>query len=571
MEVCWCPTMARGRSTVSRIDGDGPLTNLLRAVAVSALVGSAARAQDVPSRAPAAPTYQPGIDVQDYAFTLELPDTGAYLRGDAIITLRRGTGINTLHLDLVDALVVRQVTVNDSVVAATHGGGRIDVPLTGTTAIMRVRVLYDGMVSDGLVVRKDRDGRWTWFGDNWPDRARQWLPTVDHPSDKATVSWTVVAPSARTVVANGSLISRQPITLRGVPMTETRWRESRPIAPYLMVIGAGTLQEYIIPDTACHANDRRQCVVQSVYASPELGDWVPRAFSMAPRIMALFERLVGPFPYEKLAHLQSSTRFGGMENASAIFYDDKLFTSRTLGEGIIAHETAHQWFGDAVTEREWGHLWLSEGFATYFAALWTREAHGDRAYRNEMATIRARILADRDVARRPVLDTAERNYLSLLNTNSYQKGGYILYMLHQELGDSAFFGGLRAYYADYRHGTALTDDLRRALERSSGRSLGQFFTQWLARPGVPELSVSWKHDAATGAVSVHVEQSARSGTYALSLPVVVTDVAGVTETLVANVPAALDTVIVLPRKYRTRPRAVVLDPDARLLARIARS
>ncbi len=520
----------------------------------------------------AAPTYQPGIDVQDYAFALELPDTGAFLRGDATVTVHRSARVKALRLDLVDALVVRRVTVNDSVVSATHGGGRIDIPLTGTTTTtVRVRVLYDGIVSDGLVVRKDAAGRWTWFGDNWPDRARQWLPTVDHPSDKASVSWTVIAPSSRTVVANGSLLSRQPTTIRGVPMTETRWYESRPIAPYLMVIAAGTLQEYVIPDTACHANDLRQCVVQSVYASPELADWVPRAFSVAPRIMSLFERLVGPFPYEKLAHLQSSTRFGGMENASAIFYDDKLFTSHTLGEGIIAHETAHQWFGDAVTEREWGHLWLSEGFATFFAALWTREAHGDRAYRDEMAKIRERILADRVVAERPVLDTAERNYLSLLNTNSYQKGGYILYMLHRELGDSAFFGGLRAYYADYRHGTALTDDLRRELERSSGRSLGQFFDQWLTRPGVPELTVSWRHDAGTSALSIHVEQAARNGAYALSLPVAVTDAAGVTETVMVKVPASLDTVLVLPDKYRTRPRSVVVDPDNSLLARIRRS
>ncbi len=563
--------MALARSIASRTDADRPLAPLLQVLAVSALFAYTAGAQATPSRAPAPPTYQPGIDVQDYAFTLELPDTGAFLRGDATVTLRRRARVNALRLDLVDALVVRRVTVDDSVVAATHGGGKIDIPLTGTTATARVRVVYDGIVSDGLVVRKDRAGRWTWFGDNWPDRARQWIPTVDHPSDKATVSWTVIAPLTRTVVANGSFVSRQSTTVRGVPMTETRWRESRPIAPYLMVIAAGTMREYAIPDTACHANDQQRCVVQSVYASPELGDWVPRAFSMAPRIMTLFERLVGPFPYEKLAHLQSSTRFGGMENASAIFYDDKLFTSRTLGEGIIAHETAHQWFGDAVTEREWGHVWLSEGFATYFAALWTREAHGDGAYRDEMAKIRGRVLADRVVAQRPVLDTAERNYLSLLNANSYQKGGYILYMLHQELGDSAFFGGLRAYYADYRHGTALTDDLRREFERSSGRSLRQFFDQWLTRPGVPELAVSWKHDAATGAVSIHVEQAVRSGTYALSLPVLVTDAAGVTETLVASVPAALDAVIVLPRKYRTRPRAVVMDPDARLLARIARS
>jgi aminopeptidase N len=99
---------------------------------------------------------------------------------------------------------------------------------------------------------------------------------------------------------------------------------------------------------------------------PENRSWLPGIFSAADGIMSLFERLVAPFPYEKLAHLQSSTRFGGMENASAIFYDGRLFPQQKVTESVIAHETAHQWFGDAVTEREWGHLWLSEGFADYF-------------------------------------------------------------------------------------------------------------------------------------------------------------------------------------------------------------
>ncbi len=547
------------------------MTNPIRYLALTVLAGCAASAQVTASQVVTAPTYQPGIDVQDYAFTLELPDTGAFLRGDATLTVRRSAGVNALHLDLVDALTVRQVMVNDSVVPATHGGNRVDIPLPGASENVRVRVVYDGLVSDGLVVRKSAAGRWTWFGDNWPDRARQWLPTVDHPSDKATVSFTVIAPSTRTVVANGSFVSREPVMARGMAMTETKWRESRPIAPYLMVIAAGELKETRIVDSACHPGDLGQCVAQSVYSAPELADWAAGAFSMAPRIMSLFERLIGPFPYEKLAHLQSSTRFGGMENASAIFYDDKLFTSRTLGEGIIAHETAHQWFGDAVTEREWGHLWLSEGFATYFAALWTREAHGDAAYRAEMTRIREQVLKDRVVATRPVLDTAQTNYLSLLNTNSYQKGGYILYMLHQELGDSVFFRGLRSYYADFRHATALTADLRHELERSSGRSLETFFDQWLRRPGVPELKVAWTHDVATGAVSVRVEQGGSGGAYALTMPVAVTNAAGVTERVMVTVSPTAETVVVLPRKYATRPTAVVFDPDSRMLARINRS
>ncbi len=524
----------------------------------------------MPSRAAAAPTYQPGIDVLDYDVAIELPDTGAFLRGDVTVSLRRAPGVSHLLLDLADPLSVRTVEVGGRVVTTSHSGGKIDVPLEGSADSLTVRVVYDGRVTDGLVVRRDAEGRWTWFGDNWPDRARQWLPTVDHPSDKATVSWSVVAPVGRTVVANGALVSTRPIARAGRAMTETRWRESRPIATYLMVIAAAPLALFELRDADCHRGDEGQCVRQSVYVVPEVKSWLPGPFAAAGPIVSLFERLVGPFPYEKLAHLQSSTRFGGMENASAIFYDDKLFAGRTLKDGIIAHETAHQWFGDAVTEREWGHLWLSEGFATYFAALWTQVARGDAAYRAEMATIRSEVLADSVVAVRPVLDTTETRYLALLNANSYQKGGYILYMLHQQLGDSAFFGALRSYYATYRHGTALSDDLQREMERASHASLAQFFNQWLRRPGVATPSLGWAYDAGTGAVTIRVVQDGAQGAYELSLPVTIVDAAGRSAQELVRIPARAQVTIPLPAHYASRPRTVAFDPDSVLLARITR-
>ena len=529
-----------------------------------------AAAQATPSRVAATPTYQPGIDVLDYDVALELPDTGAFLRGDVTVTVRRTNGLSHLRLDLVDRLTVRTVEVGGRSVSAPHSGGKIDVPLDGTADSLRVRVVYDGAVTDGLVVRKDDKGRWTWFGDNWPDRAREWLPTVDHPSDKATVSWTVVAPVGRTVVANGALVSTRRVARAGRAMTETRWRESRPIATYLMVIAAGPLELFDLREPDCHYGDEGQCVRQSVYVLPEVKRWLPGPFSAAGPIVSLFERLVGPFPYEKLAHLQSSTRFGGMENASAIFYDDKLFARRTLMDGIIAHETAHQWFGDAVTEREWGHLWLSEGFATYFAALWTQFVRGDATYRAEMAQIRDQVLADSVVAVRPVLDTAETKYLSLLNANSYQKGGYILYMLHRQLGDSAFFGGLRSYYATYRHGTALSADLQRELERSSHVSLAQFFEQWLRRPGVAAPDIGWAYDAATSTIAIRVVQDSARGAYELSLPVTVVDAAGRSTQEIVKVPAESRATIPLAGRYAVRPRSLAFDPDALLLARITR-
>jgi aminopeptidase N len=532
-------------------------------------LASAAQAQASPRKQRS--VYQPGIDVLDYDFRLELPDTGAFLRADATVTVRREQGIPSLMLDLVDGLTVRSVEVNGRAVTVRRPHGRIDIPLTGATGdSMSVRVRYDGVVTDGLIVRKDAQNRWTWFGDNWPDRARQWLPTVDHPSDKATVTWTVRAPTGRVVVANGALLGVHPVAGTGAARSETRWREAHPIPTDIMVIAAGPLAKYDLPPTGCAHDDRARCVPQSVYVLPENLAWLPGPFAAAHPIVALFERLVGPFPYEKLAHLQSATRFGGMENASAIFYAYDLFPTRKMSEGLIAHETAHQWFGDAVTEREWGHLWLSEGFATYFAALWTRASKGETAYRDEMQTIRGQILADSIVAKRPVLDTAETNYLALLNANSYQKGGYILYMLHRQLGDSAFFGGLRSYYSTYRDGTATSDDLRRELERSSGRSLERFFDQWLRRPGVAEPAIGWAYDPTRGTVSLLALQDSPRGPYELPLTVMVTQSSGEQKRFEVILPAERRAMIVLPEGFTARPTSLTFDPDRVLLARITR-
>jgi aminopeptidase N len=529
--------------------------------------------------------YQPGIDVVHYEIAIEVPDTGAFIRGDVIVSLKRSRNVDRLTLDLVDALKIQSVEVDGRTVNAPHSGNKISIPLDGAGDAPKVRVRYVGVVSDGLIARKDAKGRWTWFGDNWPNRARQWLPTVDHPSDKATVTWHVRTPPGRRVVANGLEVQTSAIADAKTRTIESVWREARPIATYLMVIGVGPIESFPLTETVCHRTDEGTCAQQSVWVMPENKAWLPGVFTTAGPIVSLFEKLVGPFPYEKLAHVQSSTRFGGMENASAIFYDGKLFDTQKMSDGLIAHETAHQWFGDAVTEREWGHLWLSEGFATYFAALWTLSNRGDAAYRADMAAIKKQILGDKVVAERPVIDTAQTDYLALLNTNSYQKGGYILYMLHQQMGDSAFFGGIRSYYAKYRNGNAVSDDLRLELEQSSGLSLKPFFDQWLRRPGVAEPAIGWAYDASTGTVSVRVlQQDARCISmatavvcdgnktlpYDLPLTIAVTDGAGATTRVTIDVPADQRGTFPLPGRYASKPRSLAFDPDDRLLARINR-
>ena len=532
-----------------------------------AVIGSLTLAGPAVAQSPGPHPYRPGIDVVDYAITLDLPDRGAAIQGRAVLAVRRSAAVDTLVLDLV-ALRVDSVLVDDRAAAFTRTDSLLRVPI-GTVVgdSFSVTVRYSGEPKDGLIIRTDSAGRWTAFGDNWPNRARNWIPSVDHPSDKATVTWTVRAPSERRVVANGDLVEETPLAARsgGLPRTLTRWREDRPIAPYLMVIAAAPLVYYDLGRDGCGVGEFGSCVRQSVYVFPESRDFLPGPFAHSPEIVRLFSELVAPFPYEKLAHLQSSTRYGGMENAGAIFYADGPFRKKTMQPGVIAHETAHQWFGDAVTEREWSHVWLSEGFATYFQELWVERFRGDSAFRADMRRIRDQIVKAPEVASRPVIDTLQTNLMQLLNTNSYQKGGWTLHMLRGLVGDSAFFRGVRSYYLANRHSTALTDDLRRAVEGTSGRSLGWFFDQWLRRPGYAEVTTSWRYDTAQRRVVATIAQGTRFGAYRFPLTVAVVDASGRERRATIDVPATGSATLVVPLDLETSPRGVAFDPDVRVL------
>ncbi len=414
---------------------------------------------------------------------------------------------------------------------------------------LHTSIRYHGPVSDGLLIRVDSaTGRRTVFADNWPDRAHRWLPLEDHLSDKAPVDLHIEVPPGYEVIANG--VRTRVDTL---PRGRTLWHYSmrQPIPPYGIVFGAADFAWTHLPDAACAV----KCVPLDVVTYPADSAWaVDVLFRRAGDMLDFFSDYVGAFPYDRLSHVQSTTIFGGAENPTAIFYDGQAYPTHRMGEQTVAHETAHQWFGDAVTERDWHHLWLSEGFATYFAALWRGHADGDSAFRAEMQR-QARSIFASPATGRPIIDPAATDLMGLLNINNYPKGSWVLHSLRGLVGDSAFQRGIREYYRRFQHGTALSSDFAAVMSEAAGADLTWYFEQALTRPGYPKLTLAWKRDGSRLRGTITQVQDPAWG--AFRLPNLVVAVDGRRVTVPVDGPVTTFEV----RDVRKAPASVVVDPD----------
>ncbi len=508
-----------------------------------------------------ADTLHPVHDAVHYSIRLVIPDSGTVIRGETETTWRI-TSSAPIRLQLDTALKVSRAAFGGER-RLLRGEWRRDGELVefpharagGDTVVTRLE--FQGHVRDGLIIGRNPYGARTAFADNWPDRAHHWFPAQDHPSDKATATFDVEVPRGWNVIAGGTL--ERADTLRSAGgRTRWRYRLSQPVPVYNMVVGAGPLT--VTRLTGCGV----RCVPVSVWSYPEDSAYAASGpFRRAGEIVQYFTKLIGPFPYPSLAHVESSTIFGGAENAGAIFYGDRLYKDRRLSERVVAHETAHQWFGDAVTEADWHHLWLSEGFATYFAALWQGHVAGDSALRQTMAEAAASVFELRDatgahpnpVTERPILDSAAADLMGLLNSNNYPRGAWVLHQLRGLVGDSAFFRGIRAYYSRFRDGNALSSDFAAVMSEAAGRDLHWYFMQALRQPGYPMLDVRWSYGAAGLAVVIRQVQKAEWGLY--RLPALELSVDGRMEKVDVD---GRETRAFFPA-YARAPAAITVDPD----------
>src|ERR1041385_6974969 len=333
----------------------------------------------------------------------------------------------TIDLDFGD-LIVDSVTLNSNPVLFVHKDGKLSVALPQPVSrgdALTITVNYHGKPKDGLVLTNDKDGHPSAVGDNWPDRVHHWLPVLDHPSAKATVTFNITAPADEEVVANGRL---DHVETTAIGQRTWTYSEGVPIPPYCMIIGVG---QFAREEPAARA-----LTPLSSYVPLSEREVSQKGFSPSIPAVEFFTEKVAPYPYEKLALIVGATRFGGMENSSAIVFTSTLFShnspagmSKTFGVPfnnvtVIAHEIAHQWFGDSVTESTWSDLWLSEGFATYFAGLFVQRYEGEDAFRMSLNTPALLVFAYEKKNLVPTSNPDTKNLMDLLNANNYQKGAW---------------------------------------------------------------------------------------------------------------------------------------------------
>ncbi len=458
----------------------------------------------------------PGIDALNYAFRIELSDTTDAIRGELTMDLRFvAAGVRAVRLDLINAssandgkgMKVSTVMLNGATVSFTHASDELLIPLPSpSVARQRAQVVvrYAGTPVTGLRVGTNRHGDRTFFSDNWPDKGRHWLPTIDHPYDKAMSEFIVTAPSHYQVVSNGLQV--ETTDLPG-DRRLTHWRNTVPIAPWLYVLGVARF--------AMQQVDTFDGKPIETWVYPQDRDAGFRDFATPTKnVLAFYSDYVGPFAYERLANIQASSVSGGMEAASAILYNERAVTGTrdVRWRNVVIHEVAHQWFGNAVTEADWDDVWLSEGFATYFTLLYIEHAYGRDEFRRGLESSRKTVVTF--AATHPDYTIVHKNLSRMedvTSSHTYQKGSWVLHMLRGVIGDEAFQRGIRTYYGEHFNANATTADFRRAMEEASGRELEWFFDQWLYKPGTLKLAGRWTYDAAAKQVRITLEQTQTDG------------------------------------------------------------
>lgn len=501
----------------------------------------------------------PAIDITHYTFRLEVNDSTNVIAGLASVQILFKGMVTEFELDLANknqagaGMEVTDVTLQNQPLSFTHKNDRLKISLPKPARQndqLTFIISYGGIPQDGLIIGVTKFGDRGFFGDNWPNRGHHWLPVIDHPSDKASVDFIIIAPLHYAVVANGIKIEE---SLLDKKRKLTHWHEEVPLPPKVMVAG---IAQFAVQ----YAGKVGDISVQS-WVYPQNREAGFHDYAVALNVLEYFQSHIAPYPFKKLANVQSKTKFGGLENANTIFYFENSVNGKGEREGLIAHEVAHQWFGDSASEDDWHHVWLSEGFATYFGHLYEAHANGRDHFVSLLQKDRTTVINFYSKNQAPVVDTTITDINKVLSPNTYQKASWVLHMLRHKVGEDLFWKGIREYYRTYCNSNALTADFQRVMETTSGQDLEEFFDQWIYHGGHPSLKGTWQYDAKSHTVVVNLSQL-QPHPFKAPLEIGITYGDGKKETRTVLLEGKAQKISL---QVEASPGAVVLDPDTWLL------
>jgi aminopeptidase N len=448
------------------------------------------------------------VDIEHLAIDV-IPDfKGRSIRGEVTIAFQPiAEALPRLELDCVD-LVIDAVGAAGAKVAS-HRTTRDKLVLefaepvpAGTRVAVSVR--YHGEPAHGIYFRTPEmgypDGDTQLWTQGEAENHRFWFPCYDYPNERFTTEVTCHVPEGMETISNGVLLSKEK---DAAGLTAWRWKQDKPHVNYLIALAAGHFHKL---------ESKAGELPLALFVPPSEKDQAELAFRDTAKIIEFFQKETGtPFPWDKYYQVYCHDFLaGGMENTSCTFNAASALFPAAVGEldtlhRLDAHETAHQWFGDLITCRDWSHLWLNEGFASYYTVLYEEQRHGREGFLLSLWREAQRVLNSNDT--RPIVWRDYLQPMEQFDSRAYPKGAWVLHMLRSQLGPDLYRTAIRRYIETHRNGIVTTDDLQDVFEQVSGRSFDQFFDQWVHHGGAPDLKVDYAWDNAAQLARLTVRQT----------------------------------------------------------------
>ena len=451
------------------------------------------------------------FDVLHYQFDWKIDFDSHHIQGKATIKAR--SLINnldkiTLHLD--DTMIVTSIDQSQTPINFVHQNDLLDILLNKSYKFdeeFEVKISYHGYPQSGLNFSYHQNQPIIWSLDE-PTLARNWFPCYDLPFDKATAEMRITVSPHMIVASNGSLVDITPNPDNTVTYV---WEENYPIATYLLSIAATNYETF-----ADQYSSGPKTMEISYFAYPEHLSQAQEDFSVTASMIEFYADVFGEYPFlEEKYGMAEIPGSASMEHQTCTSYSSKLVSGTHSYDWIIAHELAHQWWGDLATLADWADIWLNEGFATYSDALWQENLSGLEGLKSRMADFKNIYFSRHTGSEHSIYDPPQGH---LFCTIEYEKAAWVLHMLRSVVGDDNFWKILKKYAQDYAYANATTEDFKGVCEQVYGAELGWFFNQWIYQAGYPTYQFGWGYSGQNKMVKVVINQI-QEGFHLFEMPI----------------------------------------------------